>query len=104
MEPAMNGTSGLQEVQSSASRSPSYRFLQEQQHLFRTNSQPYLATEELTGKAPHVRMMPYPPPPSLNRIAFLPYKNTKTEHVREAFRISREIFVKPEAIHFKQGW
>jgi hypothetical protein len=53
--------------------------------------------------APHVRMMKSLTP-SLNRIAFLIYKNTKTEHVRETFRVSREIFVKPEAIHFKQGW
>jgi len=51
--------------------------------------------------APHVRMMTPLPPPSLNRIAFLTYKNTKTEHVRETFRVSKEIPVKPEAIHLK---
>ncbi len=97
----MNGTSGFQEVRSSTSRSPSFRFLHEQQPQFGTGVWRLLATKELPRMAPHVRMMTPLPPPSLNRIAFLTYKNTKTEHVRETFRVSKEIPVKPEAIHLK---
>jgi len=99
----MNGTSGFREVRSSTSRSPTNRLLREQRHLFGTGSWPLLATEELTRMAPHVRTRPYLPPPSLNRIAFLTNTTTKTEHVRESFRVSKTIFVTPEAIHFKQG-
>jgi len=100
----MNGTSGFQEVRPSTTRSPAYHFLDEHRHLFGAGSRSLLATEELTRMTPHVRMMTSLPLPSLNRIAFLTYKNTKTEHVRETFRVSKEILVNPEAIHFKQGW
>jgi hypothetical protein len=100
----MNGTSGFQEVRSSASRSPSNRFLHEQRHRFGTGSWQLFPNEELPLMEPQVRMMTPLPPPPLNRIGFVTYKNTKTEHVREPFRVSREIPVKPEVIHFKQGW
>jgi len=100
----MNGTSGFQEVWSTTSRSPSHRFLHEQWPQFGKGSWPLLRTKEMPSMAPQVRMMTPLPPPPLNRIAFLTYKNTKTEHVRETFRVPKEILVKPEAIHFKQGW
>ena len=54
--------------------------------------------------APLLRMMTLLPPPSPNRIAYLTYKNTKTEHVQETFRVFKEILQKPETIHIKQGW
>jgi hypothetical protein len=100
----MNGTSGFQEVRSSTPRSSTNRMLREQRHQFGTGSQYLLATKELPRRAPHVRMLTPIPTPSLNRITFLTYKNTKTEHVREAFLVSKEIPVKPEAMHLKQGW
>jgi len=43
----MNGPSGFQEVRSSPSRSPSYRFLQEQQPQFGTGSWHLIRTDDL---------------------------------------------------------
>ena len=43
----MNGTSGFQVVLSSTSRSPSYRFLQEQQPQFGTGAWHILLTHDL---------------------------------------------------------
>jgi len=51
----MNGTSGFQEVRFSTSRSPLYRFLQEQQPQFRTGSRQLLCTQELPLMMPQVR-------------------------------------------------
>ena len=44
----MNGTSGFQEVRSSTSRSPAYRFLHEQRHQFGTGFCQFLPTHDLT--------------------------------------------------------
>ena len=43
----MNGTSGFQEVRSSTSRSPSYRFLHEQRHRFGTGAWHLFRTHDL---------------------------------------------------------
>ena len=43
----MNGTSGFQEVRSSTSRSPAYRFLHEQRHQFGTGSWHLFRTHDL---------------------------------------------------------
>ena len=42
----MNGTSGIEEVQSSISRSPSSRFLHEQRHQFGTGARHFLRTHD----------------------------------------------------------
>ena len=49
----MNGTSGFQEVRSSTSRSPSYRyrFLHDQRHRFGTGAWTLLRTHELTARS-----------------------------------------------------
>jgi len=61
-----------------------------------------LTTKELPLMAPRVLMITPLLILSRNRIAFFTYKNTMTEHVRETLRVSRKIFVKPEAIHFNK--
>ena len=45
-EPAMNGTSGFQEVQSSTTRSSTNRLLREQRHRFGTGPGTFSATHE----------------------------------------------------------
>ena len=67
MEPAMNGTSGFQEVQSSASRSPLYRFLQEQQHRFGTDALHLLYTYDLFALATGIRTKREKAPNSISR-------------------------------------
>jgi hypothetical protein len=59
----MNGTSGFQEVRSSTSRSPAYRFLQEQRHRFETVARYLLRTHDLialsTGISSKLDKVPY---------------------------------------------
>jgi hypothetical protein len=71
----MNGTSGFQEVQSSASRSPLYRFLHEQRHQHKQVPGTLLPNRVSLRMTPQVRMKPPLPPASQNHIATLTAKN-----------------------------
>ena len=81
----MNGTSGFQEVRSSTSRSPSYRFLHEQRHRFGTGSWYLLHTKELLLMEPQVRMMPPLLSSSQNRIASSTAQSMKLANAPDAF-------------------
>jgi len=75
----MNGTSGFQEVQSSTSRSPSYQFLHEQQHLFGTGAWHPLRTHNLialsTGISSKQEMVP-------DNIFMLPIRTNAYSNIR----------------------
>lgn len=51
----MNGTSGLQEVRSSISRSPEYRLLHEQQHRFGTGTWKLLRIHDVIAFSTDIR-------------------------------------------------
>jgi len=69
LEPAMNDTSGLQEVRSSASRSLLYRFFREHRHRFGSGAWHLYRTKELPLMVPHIRLMTRLPPASRNGTA-----------------------------------
>jgi filamentous hemagglutinin family protein len=81
----MNGTSGFQEVRSSTSRSPSYRFLHEQRHQFVTGAWYLLHTKELPRLAPQVSMITRLLSSSQNRSAYRANISGMREQVPDTF-------------------
>src|ERR1041385_7757526 len=84
-EPAMNGTSGLQEVRSTSSRSSTDRFLREQRHQYEEVSGTLLPYRELPRMTPQVRMKTPLPPASQNGIATLIAKSITRETFSSIF-------------------